>query len=69
MKWVKYSNLAGPRFPLSSEADPEGKGNKVQIKINGLFSDIEKIISKLAMRRCVLGDIDCCQAGQSGPDT
>ena len=68
MKRVKDSNFAGTRFPFSSEADPEGKGNKVQIKINGLFSDIKKIVSKLAMWCGILGDIDSGQTGQSGPD-
>ncbi|HUU41796.1 MAG TPA: hypothetical protein VMW42_12740 [Desulfatiglandales bacterium] len=36
-----------PGLPLAAEADPEGDGNQAKIQPEGLFANIEEIVTEL----------------------
>ena len=60
-------DLFSHRHPLPREADPEGEENKLQIKAEALFPDIDEVIAKFLPGRGVVAAVNLSEAGEAGP--
>jgi hypothetical protein len=65
----RSSQLLACRFPLTPQAQPDGKGEQAQVEEEALVLDVQAVVAELVAMGEVLGAVDLGQAGEARADT